>query len=317
MRLLKLTFLLILGMSAAGRSHGGNASLQKKPQLTEAAKLLLKGRYSAVIAMTRTALRRQPSATAMRALQGIALSRSGRLAEALPHLSASAGVMAYIELGGFGAHADALRASGQGHSAWSVRSQRLSTELSARARVQTLCQGVDDLLSVGDTDGAIGLGEAAVVELPDSPAAHAFLATALIADGRLDDAGFHHWRSRTSSHRRLARVLVNEAWLAETQSDFIAGLRAWEKLRVMRRSDVRIVAWQAGWLRRVGLEDEVPGIIDAPAWRAHQSPDLYAERVLSHIYLGRVEEAEQALTRLASLFPDHPRTRKLLSGTED
>jgi hypothetical protein len=313
---MRLKFPCVLGLLVAvfASGDGLGAGLSPKPQLTEVAKLVARGRYPAAIELSRRALVRQPRATAMRALLGIALARTGRLADALPHLEASAGVMAYIEIGGFGAHADALRAAGDGRGAWMVRSQRLTPALQSRARVQTLCQGVDDLLVSGDTVGAMALGRAAVLEDPSSSAAQAFLATALLAADRVEEAEFYHWLSMTGVSRRLARVLVNGAWLAERQGDFVAGFHRFDQLRVMRRTDVRIAAWEAGWLRRVGRAEEGVRRLKSSIWVAQQHPELEAERVRLLRSVGDAEGAERALTRLVRLFPDHPYARALVIG---
>jgi tetratricopeptide (TPR) repeat protein len=289
------------------------APATQKPQLTTVAKMVARGQYPAAIQRSRTALKHQPRALGMRALLGIALARSGRLSEALPHLEATAGVMAYVELGGYGAHADALRAAGSGQAAWAVRRQRLGPDLSMRAQVQTMCQGVDDLLAAGESDPAITLGRRAVDTLPDSPAAHAFLASALLWAGRHEEAGFHHWRSKQADGRRISRVVVNALWLSEQSGDLVGGFEAVDRLRVMRPSDVRVAVWSAAWLARQGRGEEARTSLGLDRWKRKQHPNLEAERFRLAWADGDAQAAQKALKRLTLMFPHHPDTRVLFA----
>jgi len=282
--------------------QAGASPPKKKPQLIEIARLVRAQRYSQAIRDARRALQLSPSADGVRALLGIALVRNGDPASALPLLEQSQGTRGYIELGGYGAHADALRAAGVG-SPWAIRSQRLSEQLSDRQVVQTLSQGVDDMLTIGDVRGAITLGERAVAWDPDAPAAHAFLATALWAAGDFDEAEYHHWLSYRGGARRLARTAVNEALLAEQSGDPVGAQQSWERLEIIRRGDSRITAWHAGWLRRQGqlrLAKERAFSVE------QKGPQLLAERVRILRLLEEHELADAQLIALEQRFPLHP-----------
>ena len=283
-------------------AHAGAVPLKAKPQLVQVARLVRSGQYGQAIRQSRRALELDPSSDGMRALLGIALERNGNSVRALPLLEASAGTRAYIELGGYGAHADAQRASGVG-SPWTIRRQRLSGDLSDRQAVQTFTQGVDDLLAVGDVWGAIGLGERALERDPGASAAHAFLATALLVAGDTDGAEYHHWLSYRGGPRRLARTAVNEALLAEQAGDQVGAQRSWERLEVTRRGDPRVASWHAGWLRRQGQLQ----LAKARTFSVEQKgPLLLAERVRVLRLLNEHEAAAGELGTLETRFPMHP-----------
>ena len=300
-----LSFVLMVSLGAA---QAGSIPNQDKPQLVRVARLLGSGRYAQAIHQARRALSLDSGAAGMQAILGIGLARTGDTSEALRYLEQSAGTMAYVELGGLAAHADVLRSHGLGHQAWSIRRQRLSDSLSDRQIVQTLVQGVDDHLVAGDLSGALDLGEQAVAQDPESPAAHAFLATALLAMGDVDGAEYHHWLSRRGLRRRLARVAVNQALLAERAGDLIGALNSWERLEVMRRHDPGLAAWHAAWMRRQGWVEMAKARVLSVDSR---DPELLAERVRILLELSEAEDASRELMMLERLFPSHPAVQEL------
>jgi hypothetical protein len=278
----------------------------RKAQLKSAMRMLERGRYGPAIKHSREIVAKRPNHAGARAVMGIALARSGRLSDALVQLEVSQGSMAYTQLGGYGAHADALRAAGLGTEAWALRSQQLDPDRLDLVSVKIYCHGIDDLLSVGDVNGALALGEVVVGIAPDAPAAHAFYSTAFLWSGDVEAAGFHDWLSRTSSTTRVSRVPINQAWLGEAVGDVVAGHRAWSRARLMRKRDPRIAAWEAGWWRRQGNAERGWTVANAGRFSSHQSPDLLAERILLLHLLDRGNEAAQELERFGLLFPAHP-----------
>ena len=302
---------LLGGQAVAQQAPGPRG---RKAQLKTAMRMLERGRYGPAIKQSREILARRPSHAGAQALMGIALARSGRLSDALPQLERSQGSMVYTQMGGYGAHADSLRAAGRGEEAWLLRSHLLSPGRSDFAQVQTYCHGIDDLLSIGDVAGALALGEEAISIAPDAPAAHAFYSTALLWSGDVEAAEFHDWLSRTASSTRVSRVPINQAWLGERSGDLFVGHRAWRRARLMRKREPRIAAWEAGWWRRQGNAGVAWTVVNTGRFEDHQSPELMAERILLSGLLNRGDELTRELTRFGRLFPAHPLLDQLEAG---
>lgn len=264
-----------------------------------------KGRFVAAEKTARNILATNPDAVGVQALLGVALVRRGKYADGLVQLEQTQGVMAYTESGGIAAHADALRAAGRGHEAWTVREARLHGMVSDRERIRVYNQGMDDFLSEGRTDEAISLGWDALSIHPDAPATHAFLATAYAMSGDTGSAGFHHWMSMRNEQVRSPRAAVNDAWLGEAYNDVAGGLLAWERVNSVRRSKARMAGWHGGWLRRNGRLAEARGVVFDSVWSDHQDPDLYAEQVRVSHALGEHVLATKVLGQLMMLFPEH------------
>jgi len=298
-----LVWMLGLGLAFAQQAPGPRG---RKAQLKTAMRMLERGRYGAAIEQSREITAKRPNHAGARAVMGIALARAGRLSDALPQLEVSEGSMVYTQLGGYGAHADALRAAGFGAEAWETRSQQLAADGLDFTNIKIYCHGIDDLLSVGDVEGALSLGETVVGIAPTAPAAHAFYATALLWDGDIDSAEFHDWLSRTSSTTRVSRVAINQAWLGEAVGDVLSGHRAWSRAKLMRKREPRIAAWEAGWWRRQGNAAMGWTVVNAGRFSSHQSPSLLAERTLLLRMLDRGEDATRELERFGLLFPAHP-----------
>lgn len=308
-----LVWMLGLGLGFAQQAPGPRG---RKAQLETAMRMLERGRFGAAIRTSKEIAAKRPNHAGARAVMGIALARSGRFSDALPHLEVSQDSMLYTQLGGYGAHADALRAAGLGGEAWALRSIQLEPHRSDVEQVRVYCHGIDDLLSIGDVAGAVALGEVAVELAPAAPAAHAFYSTALLWSGDMESADFHDWLSRSSSKVRISRVPINQAWLGEVVGDEIAGYRAWSRARVMRKRDPRVAAWEAGWWRRQGKPEMGWTVVNAQRFASHQSSDLMAERVLLLTILGRREHASQELERFGHLFPAHPVLEELKTALE-
>jgi len=306
-----LVWMLGLGQGFAQQAPGPRG---RKAQIKTAMRMLERGRYGPAIKQSREIVAKRPNHAGARAVMGIALARSGRLSDALSQLELSQGSMIYTQFGGYGAHADALRAAGLGAEAWALRSQQVDPSRPVLAQVKIYCDGIDDLLSVGDVDGALTLGEAVVGIAPNAPAAHAFYSTALLWSGDVEAAGFQDWLSRTSSVTRVSRVPINQAWLGEAVGDVVAGHRGWGRAKRMRKREPRIAAWEAGWWRRQGNAEVGWSVANAGRFSSHQSPELLAERVLLLDMLDRENEAAQELERFRLLFPAHPVLDELEAG---
>jgi tetratricopeptide (TPR) repeat protein len=296
----------VLGAGQGFAQQAAPGPRGRKAQLKTAIRMLERGRYGPAIKQSREIISKRPNHAGARAVMGIALVRSGRMSDALPQFELSQGSMVYTQLGGYGAHADALRAAGFGGEAWALRSQQLGGDQPRLMQVKVYCHGIDDLLSIGDVGEALALGETVVSIAPNAPAAHAFYSTALLWNGDVESAEFHDWLSRISSSTRVSRVPINQAWLGEVVGDVVAGQRAWGRAKLMRKKEPRIAAWEAGWWRRQGNPEMGWTVADAGRFSSHQSSDLLAERVLLLRMLGRDEDANQELERFGLLFPAHP-----------
>jgi Flp pilus assembly protein TadD len=278
----------------------------KKAQVRSVIKLMERGRYVGAVKAADRILESQPRASAALALKGIALSRMGMHANALPLLDRSAGIAVYSELGGVGAHANSLRAAGRGAEAWRVRSRRIHPAMPIQQKIKTQCHGVDDLLSVGRVSEALILGEAMVLDAPDSPSAHAFYATALLASGDLESAEFHQFLAKRYSVQRIPRIPANRAEIAGHYGDEWSARRSWARARIMRKRDAWIAAGQAEWLLSQGEVASALSTLDQRAFIDQQHPDLLGLRVRLLLAAGNRDAASRALTRFAQLFPDHP-----------
>ena len=307
-RLLAILIAIMVGNAHAKQAPGVKGP---KTQFRTVLRLVEHGRYKAAVKAADSVLERHPGAVAVRGLKGIALARLGRYSDALRFLESSQGTQVYLEAGGVSAHADALRAAGQGRAAWRIRSAHLSPTDPQNARVKSRCHGIDDLLSVGDALEARGLGELAVLEAPESATAHAFLASALLAMGDVDGAQFHQWLAKQYSVKRVPRIAINEARIAAVYGDDLMARRAWSRARVMRKKDPRILAWQSEWLRSKGEHQfAIAGL--TKEWVANvQHPDVLSERIRVYRSLEQHKKADLEYRRLVRLFPEHPNAAEL------
>ena len=226
----------------------------------------------------------QPDNPDLYAALGIAWAKNTFYADALGAFSLSMG-SSYYEEQGIEAHADALRAFGEGEAAAALRQEFLvSTQANEGRILRVLLGAADDLRSVGDFEGAADLIDEAESVYPRSPMVHAVRAELLMDVGDLDaaDAALALMMRQGGTSRGSA-ALARRALLV---GDYAAADEALEGARKFRTPTHRLASLRAEVLRLSGDPHGAADILERNQWAVLESPELIQVRLKVYADMG-------------------------------
>lgn len=243
------------------------------------------------------------------AILAIASSRANVYPDAVAAFEFVGGASMY-DRAGLGAHADALRYTGDAAGAAELRTQQLlQPDVEPSQQLVLILGIVDDLRAAGDLQGAYEEAWRALSFRPRSPSAHAFLAEVLLDLGDLDGALFHLWMARDIGTDTL-RVPLVEARIALAEGNVQAARRATDEALEIRRNSARVGALHATVLRLEGSPDDALQVLERNVFKLQDHPDLVAAMILVLRDLGRLDEARAEAERGRVTYPGHDGVRE-------
>jgi hypothetical protein len=259
----------LISMGVLGTAHA--------ERLPHVEMLIRRGQYRLAVTAANALIDEQPDNADLYASLGIAWAKNSFYADALGAFSLSMG-SSYYEVQGLEAHADALRAVGQGEAAAALRLEfRVNASASNGRLLRILLGAADDLRSVGDISGAAALLDEAESIFPRSPMLHAVRADLLMDTGELDavDITLAHMKEMGETSRGAA-VLARRALLAEDYAEADAAL---ENARKFRTPTHRLASLRAEVLRLEGDPHSAAEVLERNRWQAIEAPELIQVRL--------------------------------------
>lgn len=219
----------------------------------------------------------QPDNPELYAALGVAWAKNSFYADALGAFALSMG-SSYYEEQGLEAHADALRALGEGEAAAALRQEFLVSVYANEGRMlRVLLGSADDLRSVGDFEGAAELIDEAESVYPRSPMVHAVRAELLMDVGDLDAADATlALMNRQGGTSRGSAALARRALMVD---DYDAAHAALEGARKFRTPTQRLASLRAEVLRLKGDPHSAAEVLERTRWQAIESPELIQVRL--------------------------------------
>lgn len=260
--------------------------------------------YRAVLALddARRAGQRDPR---VQELSGAAWASLGFYADALGAFRvASSGP--YYEEFGVRAHADALRAVGEGEAAASLRRTLLVEPMEEQQELALMLEIGDDYLLTGDGWGAEQVLLEAYAAFPRATAVHVSLAEAYALQGDEESAGFHLWMADSAPVGVNFRELLYQARVELDAGRLHTAEELILKLTRRRQQNVTLLTMRCEMLVAQGTPDAAWALLENSYWREHGDPELSASRALVLDALGRRAEALATLQEGLDLYPSHP-----------
>lgn len=259
-----------------------------------AAELLIRtGRPRVAMQQARQELRARPDDIELMAALAVAESRSGYFADAAGSFALCEGAQLYEDLG-LEAHANVLRALGDGGQAAALRLQRQLSPLTAQMAFRLWLGASDDLRSIGDIDGAMEMTLAGLSQFPNSGMLHAQLAELHLVQGDIDQAEFHLWWSaRQGEHQRW---VIAEGRRRLMVGDLIGARELASRFYRSAEPNARFVAFYADALRENGEAAVALHELTTGRWRLTDDPLVLG----AHLRLLVALEDWDAAARLAA-----------------
>lgn len=272
------------------------------------------GRFRAALPELFRALRADAEDPQTNASIGVVMSRGGLYASAEEYLLAGQG-SARWEQSGLQSLAEVQSGQGRGQDAWETRQLLLSPERADAAEMLTYSLGAQDLLSAGDYAGAYELSLMALTVGPNASMAQATHALVLMELGELDEAGAFLWQAQLLSTDALI-VRRAAARLALLEGDPIAAEMALTGAVGTRRQR-HVARLRSDALVAQGRLYDALGLLDLPALRLTQQPDVFTARATLLHQLGYDHEALIACSEAVVLFPQSAYVHAMLEQLGD
>jgi Flp pilus assembly protein TadD len=274
--------LVLLSLPVAGAQGLGSLEM-----------LIQRGQYRLATQAVFKRLAESPDDVELHAILGVAWSKNDFYTDALGAFALCSGSI-YYEDRGIEAHADALRAVGQGEAAAALRLERLlDADLNEGRELKVLIGAMDDLREAGDFDGALAIADRAEALFPRSPMAMAAVADVYLDIGDLDAADAAIWAMRQlGDTTRGAAVLARRAIIDGdlTEADAIL-----EDSRRFRNPTARLASLRAEVLRLGGDPHSAADLLERNRWRALETPELIQVRL--KVYTDMEDTSELAYWR--------------------
>jgi hypothetical protein len=300
--LLPLLLLLLLLSSDVGRAQGrGGAS--------GLVMLLQSGRSRVVIQNALRHLETEPDNIEVLAALGVGEARAGYYGDALGTLSLSEHAELYADLG-LEAHANALRATGDGAGAAMLRQQRQVSTMSGIQELRLWLYSADDLWSTGDLDGALALNLRGLSVYPRSGMLLAQRGELLLAQG--DEAGGDAYLWLSEREGRQQRWLIAEGRRRLSLGDLIGARELAEAYDTLSQPSARFAAFRAEVLLACGDVDEAGYLLGFGRWLLSEDPDLLLLRWQVLQAQGDDRAAAALSTRLLALYSSNPAVQAAL-----
>ncbi len=252
----------------------------------------------------RAALEAHPDDDELHAYLGVAHMRAGHYPDALVELALGQNTP-YYERDGLQAHANMLRAFGQGRQAAELRLQQLLISDSSGTQINALEGAVYDLRAAGDFEEALAVAERALALMPLSSTSHALMAEVLLDLGEVEEARWHLWLPGMLGYRSvamdvaLARMAVMDGEMVEAEAHMLHAQR-------LRFRSHAIGARRAELTRLDGRLDEALVTVELERWGWHDVPTLLAVEAKVRWDAGRTAQARSVLERALLLYPQDP-----------
>ncbi len=249
-----------------------------------------------------------PDDADLHALHGLVLSHLGQYVDAASAFQFGLGSR-YYERDGLEAHAETLRALGEGARAAELRRQRRLYEGTSDGRDLGLLLGmVDDYRSVGDLAAAEEAAWQALAVYPRSSAAHAFKADLALDRGEFADAEFHLWLAGLSGPPMVRSMLV-EARLELALGNLQGATRCIDSALDKNPRNIQVRAWRVELLRQEGRLDEALALLSMKRYALQEYPQMLALEAMTCWDLGQRAEALELLARAEALYSAHADVR--------
>lgn len=283
---------LLLATSLARGESAGSAALS-----------IRQARYRLAVVQASRGLEENPDEPDLHATLATAWSKAGYFADAAGAFELCAG-SAYYESHGLDAHADQIRAMGQGREAATLRLQQLvNPQLADARRMRVLLAAADDLLVEDAPREALELAERAMAAYPRSPMVHAVLADIHLAMGDEEEADFHAWLS--ASYGQTTRLMLVEARRELAAGNTKGAYSATELAREQHSGSLKIPALRAEIRRVQGDLDSAMAILSLKKWIMTEDPVILAVRIKVFTDAGDWGAAEELADRAQGVYPDN------------
>ncbi len=265
--------------------------------------MIRRGQYRVATQNANRALQASPDDVELHAAIGIAWSKAGYFADAAGAFKLCAGSTLYEDKG-LEAHADQIRAMGDGQGAAALRLQRLlDAEISDFHAMKVWMGVVDDLRMDGDLVGAEDAAYQALSLFPRSPMALAMLADVYMDAGELDEADAALWMAAQQGD--TARGFITQARRELIDKDYAAAEAVLESARKLRTPTLRLAVMRAEVKRQQGNAHGALEILERARWQLTEHPEMLAVRIMTLTDLGYPDAAEFA-ARAQLIYPNNP-----------
>ena len=265
------------------------------------AELLMRtGRPRVAMQQARAQLQTAPDDTDLMTVLAVAESRSGYFSDAAGSFALCAGTRLYEDLG-LEAHANVLRALGDGEQAAALRLQRLLAPLTGQMAFRLWLGASDDLRSVGDIDGAMEMTHAGLAQFPNAGMLHAQLAELLLAHGDTDAADFHlWWAARQGEHQRW---VIAEGRRRLALGDLAGARELAARYYKSEEPTARFAAFYADVLRENGEAAVALHELTTGRWGLTEDPLVMGARLRLLVDVQDWDAAARQAGRAAATYP--------------
>lgn len=290
-----LTLLTLLSLNAWARAPARELGLIKQ------------GRGRGAMRTLRPQLEQQPNDPHLNTLAGLAYATEGQYTDALFHLERGNGTDLY-PVAGLARHAEALRATGRGHDAAALHSERLfQPDMSEGDETTALVSMIQDYRSVRAYGAAWDTLYRGLVLRPNEPRLNAFAAELALDEGDIAGAeGFMALARPDSDATPPFRLLLVEARLALARQDALGTLDALDQKEHQRMAMPEAAALRALALLELGQPEQALEVLSRVNLASREDPVLLAALTRTQLALGETAQAEFTWAFLQSVAPGSP-----------